>query len=231
MLNSQYEILEGVVESLFVYDADVNYLANADRNSQTAGIVSVLQAAVGAPGAVHSAQAASDSGDPVEAFTMHVGNQAIQGSFWKTTFKNGDNVKVIGFREDGVFIAVAVTSPVNRMIWMQPHCERGIAAQRKYLLRNSILFVLAIFILSSYLFTVPKMTLWFYLLCSSSLAVLSLILTVGMSWKDLMTFAHQMTQAGSALGIDSPEDINLVKSTSAMVKSGKPELPMGVYYY
>ena len=231
MLNSYYEIVEGVVENLIVFDDDVNYLANADQIAQTAGIVSVLQAVVGAPGSVSSAQAASDSGDPVEAFTMTIESQPIQGSFWKTTFKNGDHVKVIGSRLDGVFSAVAVTSPADRMIWMQPHCERGTSAQRKYLLRNSLLFVLAIFILSSYLFTVPKMTFWFYLLCASSTAVLSLVITVGMSWNDLMGFARQMTQAGATLGLDSPENINLAKSTSVMIKIGKPELPMGVYYY
>jgi hypothetical protein len=56
MLHSHYEIVEGVVDNLVVFDDDVNYLANADQHSRTAGIVSVLQAAVGAPGAVHSAQ-------------------------------------------------------------------------------------------------------------------------------------------------------------------------------
>jgi hypothetical protein len=83
MLNNHYEIVEGVVDNLVVFDDDVNYLANADQHSRTAGIVSVLQAAVGAPGAVHSAQAASDSGDPVEAFTMDLGGQPIQGSLWE----------------------------------------------------------------------------------------------------------------------------------------------------
>jgi len=68
-------------------------------------------------------------------------------------------------------------------------------------------------------------------LCASSSAVLSLVITVGMSWNDLMGFARQMTQAGSALGLDCPENINLAKSTSVMIKNGKPELPMGVYYY
>ena len=52
---SKLDVMEGVVENLVVVDADVNYLANAEKNSQTAGLVSVLQAAAGSPGAAHSA--------------------------------------------------------------------------------------------------------------------------------------------------------------------------------
>jgi hypothetical protein len=231
MLNNHYEIVEGVVDNLVVFDDDVNYLANADQHSRTAGIVSVLQAAVGAPGAVHSAQAASDSGDPVEAFTMDLGGQPIQGSFWRTTFKNGDHVKAIGSRVDGVFNAVAVTSPADRVIWMQPHCERGVIEQRKYLIRNSLIFVLVVFAVLAFLVKDKDIEFWFYLVSATSLSITILFFTVVLSWKDLMTFAHCMSRVGASLALESPDNINLVRSTRKMIKSGKPELPMGVYYY
>jgi len=231
MKMSSYEIIEGVVEDLNIFDADVNYLANAERNSRTASIVSTLQAAVGSPGAVHSAQAANSSGDPVEGFFMRVGGLKVEGSFWKVTFKNGDFIKVIGLKSGSIFNAIAVVIPENRTIWMQPHCERGVSAQRRYIFRNSVIFVAVIFAISSFLFTLPNMQLWFYLLGASISSAVILIATVGMSWGDFMFFANWMTGVASALKMDFPENVNLTKSTKARIKSGSPELPMGVYYY
>jgi len=226
-----YEVVEGVIENLHVYDADVNYLASAETNSRVAGIVSVLQAAAGSPGAVHSAQAANDSGDPVEAYSMTVGGRTINGSFWKTTFQNGDHVKVVGFKEDNIFQAIAVTVPEKQVIWMQPHCERGLVEQRKYLIRNSLIFVGVVFAVLAFLIRNEAIEFWFYLVSATSLSVTILFFTVGLSWKDLMTFANRMSRVGAALGIESPDGINLPRSTKKMIKSGKPELPMGVYYY
>jgi hypothetical protein len=93
------------------------------------------------------------------------------------------------------------------------------------------LFVIAIFSVSTVFFTNPNMKLWFYLACASLSSVICLIATVGMSWGDFMTFANRMTEVGAALEIESSGTINLVRSTRAAIGSGKPELPMGVYYY
>jgi len=194
------EVIEGVVEDLVVVDADVNYLANAEENSQTAGLVSMLQAAAGSPGAAHSAQAASDAGDPVEGYSMSVAGQSIAGSFWKTTFKNGDLVKVIGIKQNSVFLAIAVADPITRTIWMQPHCDRGTIEQKKYLLKNSMLFVIAIFSISTVFFTNPNMKLWFYLACASLSSVICLIATVGMNPQAqsiLSDQPEQLLEAGS----------------------------------
>ena len=231
MNKPKYEVVEGVIENLNVYDADVNYLNDSETNSRVAGIVSVLQAATGSPGAVHSAQAANDSGDPVEAYSMTVGGRMIHGSFWKTTFQNGDHVKVVGFREDNIFHAIAVTIPEERVIWMQPHCERGVVEQRKYLIRNSLIFVIFVFAVLAFLVRNEAMKFWLYLACGATTSIGILFFTVGLSWKDLMTFANRMSRVGAALNIDSPDGINLPRSTTEMIKKGKPELPMGVYYY
>jgi hypothetical protein len=140
-------------------------------------------------------------------------------------------VKAIGSRVDGVFNAVAVTSPADRVIWMQPHCERGVIEQRKYLIRNSFIFVLVVFAVLAFLVKDKDIEFWFYLVSATSLSITILFFTVVLSWKDLMTFAHCMSRVGASLALESPDNINLVRSTRKMIKSGKPELPMGVYYY
>lgn len=45
-----------------------------------------------------------------------------------------------------------------------------------------------------------------------------------------MGFSKEMNRVGKALGIAEPEKIDLFKSTKKSIKSGKPALPMGVYY-
>lgn len=230
MKQPEYEVVEGIVEDLEVFDADVNYL-RVKQESHTESMVSALQVVMASSEDEDSAQAASNAGDPVEAFSMRIGELAVQGSFWKTTFKNGDSIKVIGLKGNGVFNAIAVALPEKRIVWMQPHCERGVSAQRRYILRNSIIFVIVIFLISTFLFTEPTMQLWFYMLGASLSSAVILIATVGMSWGDFMTFAHRMTRVASALEIDFPENVDLAKSTKARINDGLPELPMGVYYY
>ena len=162
---------------------------------------------------------------------MKLGKEDVRGSFWKTTFKNGDMVQVIGLRQKSFFNAIAVLSEDNRVIWMQPHCERGIAERKKYLFRNSVIYVVVIFLVATILFIDQSMEFWFYFAVASFVAVISLLITVGMSWKDLMIFARRMTDVGAALRIDSPEKINLPRTTKDKIKNGMPELPMGVYYF
>lgn len=231
MGNARYDVIEGVVRNLTVIDTYVNYLPGAGTGAETSAMVAVLQAATDAAGAVGSAQAATYEGDPVEGFAMHVGDQIVRGSFWKATFRNGEVVWVIGSRQAGYFHAVAIASPAQRIVWMQPHCERGTAAQKKRLLRNSVLAVVAVFAVSSFVFTIENMEFWVYLAGSVLTCVILLVATVGMSWGDFMAFARQIDDVGAALGIASPEHIDLAKSTASMVRDGKPELPMGAYYY
>ncbi|MCC7697865.1 hypothetical protein [Janthinobacterium sp. EB271-G4-7A] len=57
-----------------------------------------------------------------------------------------------------------------------------------------------------------------------------LFATAGLSWSDFMDFSKEMDRVGKALGIAELEKIDLFKSTRKSRKSGKPALPMGVYY-
>ena len=75
------------------------------------------------------------------------------------------------------------------------------------------------------------MELWFYLVCAASSSMTILFFTVGLSWKDLMTFAKRMTQVATAPCMESPDDIILATSTRAAVRERRLELPMGIYDY
>jgi hypothetical protein len=231
MENLEFKAVDGIIENLVVQQINVNFLGNSENISKTAAIVSLIQAATGSPGSVHSAQSASDTGDPVEGFAMNIGKIKVFGNFWKTSFKNGDNVKVIGRLQGENFFAVAVADPVERIIWMQPHCERGTSAKKKHLIICSAAFMIAIGLCVLFIFRNVNTPAWFLFATSAVASFVMLVATVGMSWGDFMRFSRQMNGVGVALKLDAPENVNLFKSTRNQRKLGKLELPMGVYYY
>jgi hypothetical protein len=69
-------------------------------------------------------------------------------------------------------------------------------------------------------------------ICAAITATLTILFcTAGLSWKDFMAFASEMDAVGRALGWHEPEKIDLFKTTKAAQAAGRPDLPMGVYYY
>ena len=83
-----YQLVSGIVVGLKTSNVNVNYLKNGDSFKKMSGLTAVVQAAVGEPGAVHSAQAAASDGDPVTGFTMNVGGKLVTGSFWEFDFRH-----------------------------------------------------------------------------------------------------------------------------------------------
>jgi hypothetical protein len=225
------QVLQGEISQLRTEAINVHFLENIKQHREMASTVAMLQAAGGQAGAVVSSQAATDEGDPVEGFTMQVAGKTIRGSFWKTTFHDGDNVQVIGHEHNGVFEAIAVTKPEERIIWMQPHCERGTKASSRNVIKKASIasiFLLACSPALSYFLDEP---LWFSFLTCASFSLMIWGVMVIWSWSDYMNFAREMNAVGTALGLPEPANIDLLKSTKLARKNGKPALPMGVYYY
>jgi len=112
----KYEVIEGTISSLRVQPANVHFLKRIKQEKELASAVALGQAVAGQAvagqaGAVLSAQAAMDEGDPVESFSMAVSGETTTGSFWKVTFKEGDEIKAIGSRQSGLFRSAAIIAP------------------------------------------------------------------------------------------------------------------------
>lgn len=226
-----YKVLQGKISELHTESIHVHYIKEFKKQQKLAGAVAVLQAATGHAGAVNSSQAATCEGDPVTGFVMNVAGKPVRGSFWKVTFMDGDYVQVIGQERNGVFEAVAVVKPDGRVIWMQPHCERGTYSRRRSLLKYSSWFVLCMIFCAALMILFQDWPTWFALVNLLVITPLVLFVTVGMSWGTFMGFASEMNAVGEALGLPDPERIDLFKSTKQAKQAGKPDLPMGVYYY
>ena len=227
----QYQVIQGIVSRLQKQHTHVHYLENVKQEQRLAGTVAVIQAATGQAGAVLSAQAATDEGDPVEGFAMEVAGHPVHGSFWKTTFQDGDNVQVVGNFQNGVFHAIAVTKPEERMIWMQPHAERGTKASARNIMNKASISSLLLFVIAPVLAWLMNESIGLMLMMAIIGCSLIWVVMVLWSWGDFMCFAHQMNNVGAALGMPEPENIDLFKSTKQAKANGKPDLPMGVYYY
>lgn len=228
---SHYQVLQGAITQLRTEDIHVHYEKNIEQQQRTAGAVAVLQAAIGQARAVNSAQAATYEGDPVDGFVMQVAGKTVRGSFWKVTFKEGDQVQVIGRESNGVFEAVAVAKPAERIIWMQPHCEHGTYSRKRSLLKYSTYFALFMLLCAISATVFQDWPFWFAIMSFAVVTPIVLFVTVGMSWGSFMSFAGEMNAVGEALGLPDPEKINLFRSTKLARQAAKPELPMGVYYY
>lgn len=226
-----YEVIEGTISDLQVRPANVHFLKKIKQEQQLASMVAVGQAIAGQAGAVLSAQAATDEGDPVESFAMNIAGFHAVGSFWKTTFSNGDSVKVIGRKQNKTVQATAVVDTTTRTIWIQPHCERGTKAKSRHLLKCSGWFVLLCYLAALVLTVFTNMPFWMNVVIMTISAPVILLVTVGLSWRDFMDFSREMNAVASALDWPEPAETDLFKTTREARKAGKPELPMGVYYF
>ncbi|KAB8047919.1 hypothetical protein GCN78_21230 [Janthinobacterium rivuli] len=230
MRELSYTLLSGIVGNLRTSDMHVNYLRSAESFRKMSGLTSIVQAAAGEPTAAHSAQAAVSEGDPVTSFTMNVRGTLVAGSFWEVDFRDGDEVQVVGYEQGHIFVAIAVVDAKQEKIWMQPHCERGTLAKKYHLLKCCGYAFIGLYVFEILLGFFTGFPMWFVLVCSTFMNPIILFVTVGLSWKDFMVFSKEMNRVGKALGIAEPEKIDLFKNTRNLRTSGKPNLPMGVYY-
>jgi hypothetical protein len=227
----RYQLWQGTVSDLSTHATHVHYLKNIKRQQEMASVAAVAQAAMHESGAVFSAQAAVDEGDPVEGFRMQVNGKTVQGAFWKTTFQEGDQVQVIGEERNGVIHAVAITKPDERVIWMQPHCERGTVATRRSVLKKASIASTIFYLLAPTLAWLLNQPYGFWFMMASCVVTLIWGVMVLWSWKDYMAFGREMNAVGSVLGLPEPERTDLFQLTKLAQQKGKPELPLGVFYY
>lgn len=221
----RYEVLQCEISELHIDDACMQYLENIKHQRKMAGT------ATGHAGTVDGKHASTYENDPVAGLVMQPAGRIVRGSLWKTTFKNGDHVNVIGQERNGIFEAVAVTKPNERMIWMQPHCERGTRSQERNLLRCSGWFALFMTLCAIMVSLFDDSPAWLTYLSFLISSIIILGVTVGMSWGDFMRFSTEMNAVGKALQFAEPEEIDLFKCTKQARRNGRSELPIGVYYY
>jgi|GEM_PF-2047789 len=135
-MSAELQVIKGKIENLVVQRGE-EIIVGSDllRGAGTGAAVGL--AAAGLAGAATSALLASGGiADSVEFFSSKVNGKSIAGRFSRVTFKEGDDVEVVGEAQpDGTVAALAVRRPADQTLWIFPHCSRGGRAQKKLALR------------------------------------------------------------------------------------------------
>src|SRR5580765_3716079 len=97
-----------------------------EQDQSTMGLVAVAAAAVGAGGAaMGTTMAASDLEEAADYVEFTLADSSMKGWLWRSPFKDGDEVEVVGEWRDDHFEVVAVARTKDRTVALYPHCTRG----------------------------------------------------------------------------------------------------------
>ena len=233
----KYEVLRGEVRNLKARQIYEDFVFGSSDRNVAAG-VSVAEAAAGMAGAVTTAQVANYEGDQIYAFMMEVDGKVVAGRFWDLGFKEGDQVEVVGQQVGEVFEAMAVTDPKQRLMWITPHHEKGTRAlQREERWRYGK------FLIATAIFSFGIIPLIFFL-TNGVPDYSELYFTFFIGWiflgiggyfvlrlpRCFRDYALETTAVGRALGINDPEDMDIVQSNKKAIRKGKKNRWMAYYY-
>lgn len=132
-MTASHKLISGPVKDLTMHAGEEEFIRSTRQRA--AGMVTatglVIDGMAGA--AAGSGLAVSSSGDSIELFTCKLGDQTVQGRFSKVTFKNGDSLDmVISPQRNSFPMVLAARRKSDQLLWMSPHCSRGLAAHRTF---------------------------------------------------------------------------------------------------
>jgi len=233
-----FVVLRGTVSGLRTQSTHVNPLMNS-REQEMSASIAILQSLVGLPGAVSTAQLANYEGDPVEGFVMTVNGKHVVGYLWRVGFKDGDEVEVVGNDLGEFFDAVAVTKPDLRNLCVRPHHLYGTRAFVRAEHRRILKFVLTMgglmYVGAATVGAFSKLESkdWiagFYVISGSLILLNVMALFIQRTPRDIADFSLKVEAVGRALGLPSPELIDLPANNRTAYKKGKPVLRSAYYY-
>ena len=215
--------ISGVIANLHVIQDEENFVQT--RADQAAGGAAAVGLAVGglAGAATGALLSSSDAADTVDFFTCTVDGQPVWGRFGMVSFKDGESIEVVGENTRQGFEVYAATRPLDRTIWMYPHCSRGTKAH----IRFSVIGVTLLSILGSLC-----MQLVFWLASDKSAEgggifqivmfitnMIGFVLVASFVATRFMKFAHLSNDIFAALGLEKPAEVDLPKRLRVARKS------------
>jgi hypothetical protein len=129
--------ISGVITELFIHASEEEFIRSASDQVVGVGTAAALAAAGLAGAAAGASLAAASAGDSVEFFECKVGGRLMTGRFSKASLKEGDEVMFIVPQQadDPIYWALAATRKTDHMLWMVPHCSRGVRSHRTLAIR------------------------------------------------------------------------------------------------
>lgn len=233
-MNAPLSVITGVVSGLTIHSGEEEFVRS--RGQQAAGVGAAAGLAVeGLAGAAAGAGlAAASAGDAVEFFSCKVGDQFVEGRFSKASFKDGDELRVVTSKQQGRPLVLAARRAVDHVIWMVPHCSRGVAAHKMFALRMLGWLLIG---LPAFFFSMPML---FILFDNSPTEVgfiqfmggISLVMGITAAlyysirfYRQWLPIAQQAEQIFAALGYPDPSRVDLPRDHKLYCKANGIKWP------
>mgnify|MGYP001190147383 CR=1 FL=1 len=234
-MSEPLSVITGVVSGLTIHSGEEEFVRS--RGQQAAGVGAAAGLAVeGLAGAAAGAGlAAASAGDAVDFFSCKVEDQFVEGRFSKASFKDGDELDVVTSKQQGRPLVLAARRAADHVIWMVPHCSRGVAAHRKFAVRmfGWLMVGLPTFFLSSYLI----LGIWannlpldaegirFMGSISLMLATIAALYFSIRFYRQWLPIAQQAEQIFAALGYPDPSCVDLPRDHKLYCKANDIKWP------
>jgi hypothetical protein len=201
----------------------------AESDKTKLGVVAVAAGIAGLSGqAIATASHAASTEEPADYVEFDFDGLSVKGWVWRSPFKEGDQVEVVGEINGSHLEMVAIARPEDRTIALYPHCSRGRARHvknaAKWWFVGCSLFNL--FVAGLILFIVPVDRFWNdmgeqLLIMFGAVYVFFGLMTISLIRK-LTPFARVAERVFRALDWPNPSNVDLVKSSKVQRRPEEP---------
>lgn len=224
--------LTGTIENLQSKRLQANFVF-VESTKSVMGVTALAAGLAGLSGqAIALAQNAESLEEEADYLEFTLNGQPVKGWVWRNPFKNGNTVEVAVEWINDHFEAYAIARPTDRIIALYPHCSRGrvthvknavkwwlIAVSECLLLGMAMMFIVGLLqddmTVQDVLHFIFIQVGWF-VAAGISLTFGLFAIVQATKW---MKFVKIAERSFTALGLENPKEIDLVKRTKESFKT------------
>ncbi len=220
--------LTGTIKNYRCTHASASFVfTDADRTKL--GVIAIAAGMAGMSGqAVSTAANATSTEEDADYVEFDLDGEPVKGWVWRSPFKEGDEVEVAAEWQKDHYEVGGIARPLDRTIALYPHCSRGRARHIKTAIKwwfigvtilNLVGLVVAVptFGVRDFLTTLHVIVLPVFI----GFYVFFGVMTISLARK-WMPFVRLAEKVFTILGMPSPSDVDLVRSSKVQRKPDDP---------
>jgi hypothetical protein len=228
--------ISGEIKSYKSTRANASFVFS-DSDRTTLGVVAVAAGLAGLSGqAISTASNAADTEEAADYLELSIDDRAVKGWVWRSPFRSGDLVDVVGTWAGDHFELVAIRRASDRTIALYPHCSRGRlrhfkkvafwwAVGTNFFAGGISLMILNMTGLDVFLTSLGDGVGYMFLGIYIFFAIAAL--SMSRQWMPLVRLAEKVFRA---LEISGPSNVDLVKSSRRLRTPNDPG-EFGTFYF
>lgn len=225
----------GTIRNYVVKRAEASFVFT-DADKSKLGAVAIAAGLAGLGGqAMATAGYAASTEEHADYVEFDLDGLPVKGWVWRSPFKEGDQVEVVGEINGSHLEAAAIARPADRTIALYPHCSRG---RRKHIVNAVKWWFIGVSLLVLFICFLALLTIsWagfvnilmelFYVAvgCYTFFSFMTISLT-----RKWMPFVRVAEKVFRALEWPAPGNVDLVKSSKAQRRADDPA-EFGTFYF